>query len=58
MSKFTIHIKYSNQDFDEKQQRAAELTQADREAGRIAPAYGYSAKNWEKACAEYKEAQQ
>lgn len=54
--KFTIPITRSNQDFDEKQQRAQELTDADRAAGRPAPQYGYSAENWRKSEIEYDEA--
>lgn len=54
--KFTIPIQYSNQDFDEIQQRASALTQADREAGRPAPAGGYSARNFEIAREEHRRA--
>ncbi len=53
---FTMPITYSNQDFDEKQHRAQELTDEDRAAGRPAPAYGYSKENFLKAEAEYKKA--
>lgn len=42
-------ITYSNQDFDEIQRYAFALTDADRKAGREAPAYGYSLENIGKA---------
>ena len=53
---WTIPTLYSNQDFDEKQSRAQQLTDADRAAGRPAPKYGYSAENFERAEAERKAA--
>lgn len=40
---------YSNENFDRAQRIAFELTDADRMAGRPAPAVGYSAANFEKA---------
>lgn len=53
---FTFPSTRSNQDFDECQQRAAELTDADRAAGRPAPACGYSRENFARAQAEYRAA--
>lgn len=55
--KFTIPTKYSNQDFDEIGQRAAQLTEIDRAAGRKVPAGGYSKENYLRAQEEYKAAQ-
>lgn len=37
---------YSNEAFDRAQALAADLTQADRDAGRSAPQYGYSSANF------------
>lgn len=48
--------KYSNEDFDRAQSLAYELTDADRKAGRPAPAAGYSAANFDKARAIVLEA--
>lgn len=54
---FTIPMKYSNQDFDEKQALAGWLTDEDRREGRPAPQAGsYSAENWKRAEAEYQAA--
>jgi len=50
--------RYSYEDFDRTQALAQELTDADRTAGRFAPAYGYSAENFDKARAIVREAQQ
>lgn len=55
--KFTMPIRYSNQDFDEKQARAAKLADDGRQAGTIPPGYGYTSETWAQACAEYKAAQ-
>lgn len=55
--RFTIPIRYSNQDFDEKQARAAKLADDGRKAGTIPAGYGYTAETWAQACAEYKTAQ-
>ena len=41
--------RYSNEDFDRRQALACELTDADRKAGRSAPACGYSAERIEEA---------
>lgn len=54
--RFTIPTTRSNQDFDEQQQRALELTDDDRREGRPAPAHGYSAENFQRAKAEYEAA--
>ena len=56
MHTWTIPIRYSNQDFDEVQHRATQLTDADRAAGRPAPPYGYSAENVKRADEERREA--
>jgi len=47
-----MRVTYSNEDFDRAQQRANELTDADRKAGRPAPAAGYSKANFDRAYAE------
>ncbi len=54
---FTIPIIYSNQDFDEIQNRACEINAADKAAGLPHSEYGYSASAIERARAQYKEAQ-
>ena len=48
--------RYSNEDFDRMQALACELTDADRKAGRPAPACGYSAARVEEARAIVKAA--
>lgn len=54
---FAIPIKYSGQDFDEKQHRAQVLTDEDRAAGRPAPEFGYSDSAWKRVEEEYRKAQ-
>ena len=56
MKGFTIPTTYCNQDFDETSQRAGEITEEDRRAGREAPLYGYSQSAWDRASAEYRAA--
>lgn len=55
---FMIPIRYSNQDFDEKQARAAKLADEGRAAGTIPPGYGYTHETFAQAEAEYKAAQE
>jgi hypothetical protein len=45
MTMARVEISYANQDFDWLQDLAQRLTDADRAAGRTAPAVGYSAEN-------------
>lgn len=54
--RWTIPARYPNEDFDEKQTRAYEITVADRAAGRLAPAHGYSADAFKQADAERRAA--
>lgn len=50
--------RYSNEDFDRISALTNAMTENDRKAGRDAPDYGYSKKNWDAAETIVKAAQE